>query len=322
MTPSLAILGGGLLGRTVAKVAIAAGANVRLWARRAELRADLASKLPALQTCAEVQEAADNATIVLLAVPASAVREVAAAYGDVARGDQFVLHAVRGVCPGERFLLPHRVVRQETSVRKIGVLGGPLFAPDLTGNRPMAALLASRFDEIHGAVSALVQGTPVHLHRSRDVIGVEVAGAISNVTALAVGMAEALELGDTIRGVLLTHGLGEATHLGAALGAESETFSGLAGVGDLIPRRIGSTERHWAVGAALATGTPLAEALADAGGEVEGILTAARAVTEAEHLGLDLALCRAVDDVLSGRRAAGDALEDVLQRDLGLSLGA
>src|SRR5690606_35793634 len=100
--------------------------------------------------------------------------------------------------------------REETCVRKIGVLGGPLYAPELQSNRPVAAVLASRFDETYEVVRHITANTPVRVHRSRDVVGVEVAGALSNVSALAVGMVEALELGDMARGVVLTQGLIEA----------------------------------------------------------------------------------------------------------------
>src|SRR5690606_13524989 len=112
------------------------------------------------------------------------------------------------------------------------------------------------------------------LHPVRDVVGVEVAGAISNVTALAVGMCETLSFGETARGVLLARGLSEATRLGIALGGDPATFGGLAGVGDLIPRRVSSTERHYEVGRRVAAGERVDDVLASMEGCVEGVITA------------------------------------------------
>lgn len=316
---TVSILGAGQLGRAVAEILAAGGSEVRMWSRRSTSRRAVGKRFPQLVLADSVAAACEAADLVIFAVPASALREVARAYGETATGDQIVLHATHGV--GEGFVLPHQVLREETCVRKIGALGGPLQAREIAAGRPLAAVLASRFDETWQVVQALVAGLRVRIYPSRDVVGVEVAGAISNVTALAVGMADQLELGDTARGVLLTRGLVEAGRLGQALGADPSTFAGLAGVGDLIPRRITTTQRAHAVGGALAQGQALDEILAATKGEVEGVATAAEAVRLAERLGLELPLIQAVDMVLHGEADARQALEDVLQLDLDLSRG-
>lgn len=322
----IGILGGGLLARAVGRFALrrqqaVGGGDMAVWVRRPEAREQLAAEMKGARVVDSPQEAAAEADLVLIAVPASAVREVCAAYGEVARGDQLVLHATRGVCPGDGLLLPHMVIREESCVRKVGVLGGPVHAPDLLEGRAMAAVIASHFDEMFAALQPLTFGTAIRIHPSHDVTGVEVAGAISNVSALAAGMVDALELGDTARGVLLTRGLAEAARLGAALGAEADTFSGLAGVGDLIPRRVASTARHHGVGSALARGETLELALTAVVGEVEGVLTAERVNAYCEHVSLELPLVQAVHEVATGARPASEALEDVLGRHLDLGKG-
>lgn len=324
MTPAVSILGGGAFGRSVARVVQAAGAEVRVWARRPEAREELGRALPDAVIVDNVADAARDATLVVIATPASSVRAVASELGEVARGDMYALHAVRGVCPSRGFVLPHRVIREETCLRKIGVLGGPLHAQDLLGTRPLAAVLASRFDETYEVIQRLTQRTSVKVHKSRDVVGVEIAGAMSNVSALAAGIADGLELGETARGVLLTRGLSEAARLGVALGANAQTFSGLAGVGDLIPRRVVSTERHYRAGVMLGKGAGSEEILVEVGGEVEGALTAERALLVAEHEGVDLVLAGAVHSVWTGDAEARATFEGVLERhlDLGQGLGA
>jgi glycerol-3-phosphate dehydrogenase (NAD(P)+) len=179
-------------------------------------------------------------------------------------------------------------------------------------------VVASRYDESAEAVKQLVQGTPVRVHPSRDIVGVEIANAISNVSALAVGMCEELQLGDTSRGILLTHGLSEAAKLGAAFGALPATFAGLAGVGDLIPRNVTSTNRHHEVGRRLAQGLSLEGALQGLHGVVEGVLTAREASREGKRRGIQLALVNAVASIVDGAAKPEAALEAVLQVDLDL----
>lgn len=313
-----AILGCGRMARVVARILGGGGAEVRIYGRNGVAAKELASELGGVIAAATMKEAIDGAEVVFFAVPATAIAEVAERYGDLALPDHVVLHASRGV--GEGFSLPHRMIRARTCVRKIGVLGGPLHAIEVGSGRPLAAVLASRFSETIQAVQVMTRGMPVIIHGSRDVIGVEVAGALSNVAAIAAGMSEALDLGDTARGVLLTHGLLEAKRLGVALGADPATFAGLAGVGDLIPRKVSSTDRHRLLGSRIAGGASLATALAELGKDIEGVLTAAEATKLAARLGLQIPLAAGVDEVLAGRGKAREMLEGVLRQDLDLDL--
>lgn len=317
----MAVLGAGALGQAVARVVRAAQAEVAVWARSEKVRAHLKSTLTDVDVADTIADAVKGAEMVALCVPASALPEVADAYGDVARPEHHVLHAVRGLCPEDDGVLPHRVIRNHTCVRKIAVLGGPLVAPDLGSGRPVAAVLATRFDETIAKVVRLTAKTPVRIHPSHDVVGVEVAGAVSNVSALAVGMADALGLSETDRGILLTRGLTEAARLGVAMGGEASTFAGLAGVGELIPRQIASTMRHHDVGRALAAGSTLTEALAQVTGEVEGVYTAAKLLPLAQRLGVEMPLTKVVYQVCAGEAEAGAALESVLQQALDLGRG-
>jgi glycerol-3-phosphate dehydrogenase (NAD(P)+) len=312
----IAVFGGGVMGRAVGRVLALNGAEVRLWARRAEARAALQEELSHAVICETIEETCKDAGLIFFAVPASAITEVAATYGKYAQGDHTVIHAARGI--GEGFVLPHQMIRRETCAKRIGVIGGPLHIQDIAAGRPLAMVVASRFDESAEVVKQLVQGTPVRVHPSRDIVGVEIAGAISNVSALAVGMCEELQLGDTARGILLTHGLSEAAKLGAAFGALPATFAGLAGVGDLIPRRVTSTNRHHEVGRRLAEGQSLEAALQGLPGVVEGVITAKEASREGKRRNIQLPLVSAMASIIEGTAKPKDALESVLQVDLDL----
>ena len=311
---TVTVLGGGTMALAVVALLDRAGAQVRLWARDPAQRER--AKLAGALVSEDVGAAVAGSRFVFFAVPAYALPEVAARYGPHAQGDHVVVHAARGVAAG--FVLPHKAIRAEACVRRVGALGGPLYLEDLGEGRPLVAMLASRYDETFDVVRALVHGSPVRLHTSHDVVGVEVAGAISNVAALAAGMADGLGLTETDQGVLLTRGLAEASRLGRALGADAATFAGLAGVGDLIPRRVASTLKHRAHGKALAAADGARAATSPADARLEGVVTAREARALAAHLRVDLPLVDAVAAVVDGTAAARDALERVLSLDLEL----
>lgn len=308
-----AVLGAGRLGQGVAAILGRRHQDVTLWARR-ELQRRQVHETYGVAVADTVAEATEGRDLVIFAVPASAVFEVACAFGEVAQGNQIALHGSRGVASGCE--LPHQTIRRATCIKKVGVIGGPLYLEDLSEGQPLFAVVGSRYEEVIGAVRELCEGTPVKVHGCRDPVGVEVAGAVSNVAMIAAGMADALELGETARGVLLTHGLSDAERFGVAIGAELGTFAGLAGVGDLIPRRVSSTLRNARVGQLVASGTPVDDAVAEVQGAVEGVRSAHEVMDRAENLGIHLPLVRAVAHILRGERDARAALFEVLHMDL------
>lgn len=318
--PLATILGTGRLGRGVAAMLLSKGARVIMYARRELSRKQAEQALPGVETTGSLEEACASSRFFFFAVPATSLLELAREYAPYAAGDHLVLHGCRGV--GEGFLLPHKAIRQVTCVKRVGALGGPLYSEDFGSGRPLAAVVASRYDEVIEATRALAEGSAVRISGSNDPVGVEVAGALSNVAMLAAGMARGLDLGETARGVLLAHGLSEAMRLGVALGADPATFGGLAGVGDLIPRRVSSTMRNVHTGEQVAKGRSLPEILSETLGAVEGVTTAREAAALAERLSLHLPLVRAVRDVLAGVRPAREALESVLTTDLSLGVDA
>lgn len=311
-----AILGGGPLARALGRILGRGPGEVHLWARNPDARERLRQEVPGIDIHHDMGEALDGASVVFLAIPAGHLLEVAEAYGEHARGDHVVLTGSRGV--GEGFMLPHEMIRAKTCVRKIGILGGPIHARELATGRQINAILASKFPRVIEAVRKLTHGSPVSLHGSKDIVGVQVSGAISNVGSLAAGMADALDLGDTARGVLLTHGLLDAKRLGLALGASADTFAGLAGLGELIPRHVTSMDRHLELGAKLAQGQSAEEAVASTEGHVEGVQTAREATKLAEAKGVSLSLVRAVTQILDGSARPREALESVLHQSLDL----
>ncbi len=314
---TLAVIGSGRMARALGLIVGQTSADVRLFVRRPERRQRLAEELPdRVRLEDELSTAIDGASVIFFAVSIDELAEAAEEYGPYARGDHVVMTACRGVGPA--FALPHNLIRSKTCVRKIGALGGPIHARELALGRQINAVMASRYGEVIETARAMTTGAPVTIHSSRDIVGVQVAGAIANVGSIAAGMAVALDLSDTARGLLLAHSLVDAKRLGTDLGADERTFYGLAGVGELIPRNVTSMDRHVEFGRMLAEGRAVADALASVDGTVEGATTAATAVAVATQRNLSLPLVEAVQSVLIGTQSARTALEAVLHRSLDL----
>ncbi len=314
--PQLGIVGGGPMGRSIARLLSTGEVDIRLFVRREEQRRQLALILPRVTMCESIKEATEGMETVFFAVPASDLSPVANAYGDHATADQIVFCATRGVGPG--FALAHEMIRAQTCVRKIGILGGPLHMSELQAGRQLNMVSASRFSEVQKALFRLTKNSPISVHPTKDVVGVAICGAIANVASIAAGMAEALDLGDTARGVLLTHGLAEARRLGLAQGANPLTFAGMAGVGELIPRQVTSMDRHLQLGRLLAADRNLSEAMEELNGHVEGVQTAEEARQRAQQLGIHLPLTEAICKVIEGKQAAREAMESILKLSITL----
>ncbi len=308
--PKVALIGGGKLAHA-AVLMLGHNADVVAWARSAPARARLQGAGVAVVD--DAKAAVDGAAVIVLAVPAPAFVSVVDSFADVVRGDQILVHGSRGV--GDGFALPHQLVRQRCGLKKTAALGGPLYLDDAAAGRSLSAALASRFDEVIAAIRALTEGTPIRIHATRDVVGVEVAGALSNVGHLAAGLAEGAGLGETDQGLLAVRALLEARAVGEALGADRATFTGLAGLGDLIPRRVTSSRRQREAGAALAAG---GDGSAFDVERLEGVVTAREGARFAERHGLALPLLTAVDAIVRERAPAKVTLERVLSLDLGL----
>ena len=320
----IAVLGAGAWGTAIATT-LAARHPVRLWARDQGLLTSLGSArvneryLPGVAVRAEVEligdlaYALDGAELSLLAVPTNGLRELLQAIRKAGRRVPLVW-----LCKGfetDRAKLPHEICNEEMPGVPRGVLSGPSFADEVARGLPAALTLAS--DDAHFAqrAAAAVHGAALRVYLSNDVVGVEAAGAIKNVVAIAAGVSDGLGLGLSARAALITRGLAEMTRLGVALGGQPETFMGLAGAGDLILTCTGDLSRNRRVGLALAGGTSLAEALSELGHIAEGVHTARAVARLAADRGIEMPITRAVCRVLDDPRAARAVVQDLMARE-------
>lgn len=321
----IAVLGAGAWGTAIG-IYLCARHEVRLWARDAALVAALRAERsnrrylpgfplpPSLAPVDEMAAALEGADLMLAAVPTNGLRSTLRAVQAAGRAVPLVW-----LCKGfesEQAKLPHQVCAEELAAgTPRAVLSGPSFAQEVARGLPAALTLASTDSGFARDTAQVLHGATLRIYRSEDVAGVEAAGAVKNVIAIAAGVSDGLELGLSARAALITRGLAEMTRLGVALGGRAETFMGLAGAGDLILTCTGDFSRNRRVGLALARGVPLPDVLAGLGHTAEGVFTARAVAVLAGRLGIDMPITRAVCRVLDDSRQARAAVHELLARE-------
>ena len=210
--------------------------------------------------------------------------------------------------------LGHEIAREVRPGAPAGVLSGPSFAVEVARGRPTALVAASEDAALRRAAVDALHGETLRVYTSDDVVGVEVGGAVKNVLAIATGIADGLQLGLNARAALVTRGLAEMTRLGVALGARTETFMGLSGLGDLVLTATGDLSRNRKVGLLLARGLPLERILAELGHVAEGVACAATVLDRARRCGVEMPIAAAVVEVLQGRATTAQAIGQLMGR--------
>lgn len=322
-----AVVGGGAWGTALADLLARAGHDVQLWAREPDV-VDHVNETHAnprflagvtldraLRASSDAGAVVRGADLVVYAAPSHVLREVVRASATQVPPPAIVAIATKGIEPDSLRLMGD-VVAEELPGRAIVAVSGPSFAIEVARRQPTAVVAASA----DAAASATVQrafATPhFRVYTSDDVCGVELAGAVKNVMAVATGIAEGLGLGLNSRAALITRGLAETTRLGVALGARAETFAGLAGLGDLVLTCTGALSRNRAVGVEVGRGRTLADILAGTESVAEGVRNARSAVALAERAGVTMPIAEAVHRVLFESQPAAEAIAGLMQREL------
>ncbi|RMG17187.1 MAG: NAD(P)-dependent glycerol-3-phosphate dehydrogenase [Planctomycetota bacterium] len=321
----VAVLGGGSFGTVLAHLAGRNEHPTRLWMRSAERAAELNAErtnarylgehrlAESVVATTDLEEAVRGAALVVFAVPSHAIREVAGEAGAYLSGEQVVLSATKGLEP-ESFRRMTEVIRGETCALKLGALSGPNLAKEIIAGQPSAATVGSRFREVIAVAARLLHGNNFRIYGNHDLVGVELAGALKNVIAIASGLAHGLGFGANVRALIVTRGLAEIQRLGVSLGADPLTFAGLAGVGDLIVTCGSELSRNFRVGVGLAAGKSL-ETIFDELGEVaEGVNTARVAHALARDRGVAMPITESVHRLLFAGVTPQEVLEDLMTR--------
>ena len=306
---------------------VSANAPVRLWCRRRELADEINDRrtneqylpgfalAPSLEAGADLAAAVAGAEVVAMAVPSHVFRSVLAEAAPHLAPAVPVISLSKGLEQGSHRRMSE-IIEELAPGHPIGVLTGPNLAREVLAGSPAAAVLAMAEEAAAERLAPTFARRHFRVYVGGDVTGCELGGALKNVVALAVGMAEGLGLADNSRAALITRGLAELTRLGVAMGGEPATFAGLAGLGDLLATCLSPQSRNHHVGVELGRGRTLRQ-ITDAMQQVaEGVKTA-RVVLElaAEHR-LEMPITSELCAVLDGDRDPAEAYQNLLGRSL------
>ena len=324
----VAVLGAGSWGTALAIQLARSGHPTRLWGRDRERQVAMAAGrrneryLPAgtfpevLSVETDLAATLRGASDVLVVVPSHAFRGMLREAAPLLTPEMRLAWATKGfeVATG---LLPHQVAREVLGTsRSVAVLSGPTFAKEVGQGLPTAMTVASTDAKFAKALANGLSSENFRAYTSTDIAGVEVGGAVKNVLAVGAGMSDGLGFGANTRVALITRGLVEMMRLGVALGAQRDTFMGLAGLGDLVLTCTDDQSRNRRFGLLLAAGRTPQEALAEIGQVVEGF-SAARATHDvALRESVEMPLCEGVYRVLYGNVPARDAVRELMSRPI------
>ena len=327
-----AVVGAGSFGTALAVHAARAGFDVSLWARRPEVAAELARERRNRRYLGEVElpesvhptadlDAVAGADVVVMAAPSHGYREVLRSLLDHWPRDRELLlvSSTKGI-ETETLARMSQVSAEEAERAgqrlRFGVLSGPSFAVELANGVPTAAVIASADEALSRTLQSLLSSRTLRLYTSSDVAGVELGGAAKNVVAIASGVVSGLGFGHNTLSALITRGLHEMTRLGLAYGGDPRTFSGLAGLGDLVLTCTGGLSRNRSAGLALAKGEALLELEQKTGQVAEGVRTSLAIVRLAEQKGVEMPICEQMVEVIYRGKPPRQAVEELMLREL------
>ena len=305
----IAVVGAGGFGRAIAQASARHGHEVVVWSRRDR-------ELPhPIQTSTDIR-AIQDCELIFMAVPARHAVEAAEHLGAVVDGRHLMVHISRGLI-GPELKTITEVIAEKTVCRRLGALAGPLVADALAEGRPSGAILGTGFPELTEMVREALGGSELRVYDTPDVVGVELASATVGFLTVVLAYAQEVGVGPSTLAVLATRGMVEASRIGQTLGAEESTFTGLAGLGDLIAAVAGDERPEIRLGRALAKGATLSSAVGEAGAYIEGIEVAAQMMEHARRLGLETPISSTFVALSQGRISSDDAIQALMERRVG-----
>lgn len=323
----IAILGAGSWGTALALALSRRGQEVRLWSHQTHYITTMQAErvnnrhLPGLvfpdtlHPTILLNDAISGVTDILIAVPSAGFRETLTLLKPLLTTSSRILWATKGM-DNETGQLLHEIARDILGTQHpLAILSGPSFAREVAAGLPTAIVVASENEHFKNDIMQRFNSTILRVYSSHDVTGVEIGGVVKNVLAIACGISDGMGFGANARSALITRGLAEMTRLGLALGAEYETFTGLAGVGDLVLTCTDNQSRNRRFGLALGQGKTLADAEREIGQVIEGKRNAELVVQLAQKNQVDMPISEIVLKILLAELTPLDAMRLLLSRE-------
>jgi glycerol-3-phosphate dehydrogenase (NAD(P)+) len=328
----VAVLGGGSFGTALANIVADNGHAATLWLRNAERAAEINEQhrnsgyLPdyplndALVATIDLAEAVADRDVVFMAVPSGSCRSVAREVARHIRPDCLLVSTTKGLEASatpqpHSFRLMSEVLREELPGVRLGVLSGPNLAKEIAARQITATVIASADEALNANVQELLRCGYFRVYASRDMVGVELGGALKNVYAIMAGMAAAIGIGHNTIAMLITRALAEMTRFAVNRGADPLTFMGLAGIGDLMVTCMSPLSRNYQVGFALGQGRSIENIVAELGQVAEGINTLKLLKEHAEEIGVRMPLVAGLFEILYNGRSIPEVVGGLMRAE-------
>lgn len=320
----VAVLGGGSFGTVLANLAAENGHATTLWLRDEAQLEDMQSSrensryLPGfrlsdnLAFSHDLGAAIGSADVIFVSIPSKAFRSVMQAAKPFLRPEQILVSTTKGIEKAS-FALMSEILREESGLKKIGVLSGPNLAKEIAARMVSGTVIASTQPDVRERVHQVLSSRYFRVFANSDVYGVELGGALKNIYAIAAGMAAALKLGENSKSMLMTRALAEMSRFAVQLGANPLTFLGLAGVGDLIATCSSPLSRNYQVGFALGSGQTLEDVIEDLEQTAEGINTIQIVKHKADDFGVYMPIVSGLYEIIFNHQPLDAVLGKLMQ---------
>lgn len=325
---NVSVLGAGTWGIALAAALATNGHDVTVWSAIAE-EIHLLSQLrthknlpgmrvpPQVKFTLEIDTACAGADLLVFAVPSVFVAETAKKAAEFIPDGAVIADVAKGLEEGTHMSLTEVIDREVGTGRtRLVALSGPTHAEEVALKLPTTIVAASRDEEAAKFVQNIFSNDFIRVYTNDDIKGIELSGALKNIIALAAGISNGLGYGDNAKAAIVTRGIAEITRLGIKMGCKFETFSGLAGIGDLVVTCTSQHSRNNRAGYLIGKGYSVKEATAQVGMVVEGLNALPAAIDLSRSVGVELPICEAVYSVVTGECSAGEILQHLMERKL------
>ncbi len=333
------VIGAGSFGTAVANI-LAENGEVILYARRQVVIDSIQAtgenrgqKMnPRVRMTNDLESLCQQCNIIFPVVPSSAFRKMMQSAAPFLKPHHILIHGTKGLnvlppdgsetlqagIPVSRMAVRTMsdIILEESVVLRVGCLSGPNLAKEIAQGQPAATVIASRFDEVIKHGQTALKSPRFRVYSSHDITGVELAGVLKNVMAIASGILNGLELGENAKAMLISRGLGEIVKIGKALGAKSQVFFGLAGIGDLIATCSSNLSRNFTVGHRLAKGEDLDHILETMKEVAEGVKTVKLAKSLCLHYGIKAPIVETLFQILYNKQGMAESMQYLMTNDL------
>ncbi len=322
----IGVLGGGAWGTALAQSIISSGKNVKIWAREEDIVSAINEKhentlfLPNISLSKDLKatnslEEICKKDILLIATPAQYIRELFKTIAPYIKEGQPVVLCSKGI-EIETGSLLSQVLEEEIPHANCAVMTGPTFATDISKGKPSSMTLAVKDKDMARNLRNALNTKNLRIYVTDDIIGAQIGGAVKNVIAIAAGIVEGLNYGESARAALVTRGLAEMERLASAMGANKETLMGMCGVGDLMLTCSSLQSRNYSLGVLLGEGQTLEEILGSRNSVTEGVHTSKALRTMAKNNAVEMPISNAVYKCLNENAPISDLIEELLERPL------